>query len=245
MTGLTANDLQRYDRQIMIEEIGEKGQEKLKNSRIFIAGAGGLGAPISLYLAAAGVGTIRIVDKDKIDISNLNRQVLYGDKDIGRKKVDACMEKLTGLNQTIHIETISETITDKNTSQLVRNFDLIVDALDNFPARYLLNKAAIEASLPFFHGAVNGFEGRVTTIIPGQSACLKCMYRGPIPKEKFPVIGVTPAVIGAIQATEVIKYITGTGELLINRLLVYNGLNMSFTEFEIKKNPNCDHCSVS
>ena len=244
MTGLTANDLQRYDRQIMIEEIGEKGQEKLKKARIFIAGAGGLGAPISIYLAAAGVGAIRIVDKDRVNISNLNRQVLYGDRDIGKKKADACLEKLTGLNQAIHIEALCETITDKNIAQLVRSFDLIIDALDNFPTRYLLNKVAIEKSLPFFHGAVNGFEGRVMTIIPGQSACLRCMYRGPIPKEKFPVIGVAPAVIGAIQATEVIKYITGAGELLINRMLVYNGLDMSFTELKIKKNPNCDHCRI-
>ena len=245
MAILTANDLQRYDRQIMIEEIGEKGQERLKKARIFIAGAGGLGSPISIYLAAAGVGAIRIVDNDTVDISNLNRQVLYGDRDIGRKKTHACREKLTLLNPTIQIETLCETITEKNIYPLVENFDLIIDAMDNFSVRYILNRTAMEKSLPLFHGAVSGFEGRAMTVIPGESACLKCMNRAPVPEEKFPVIGVVPAVIGAIQATEVIKYITGAGELLTNRLLVYDGLSMRFTEFKVKKNPGCDHCSIS
>jgi adenylyltransferase/sulfurtransferase len=127
----------------------------------------------------------------------------------------------------------------------VNNFDLIIDAMDNFPTRYLLNKAALDQNIPFCHGAVSGFEGRAMTVIPGKTACLRCMYRGPIPEEKFPVIGVTPAVIGSIQATEVIKYIVGIGDLLENRLLVYNGIDMNFAEFKIKKNPNCDHCSDS
>jgi len=242
---LTADELERYDRQIMIEDIGMHGQEKLKKARVFIAGAGGLGSPISLYLAAAGVGTIRIVDRDRVDLNNLNRQVLHRDDDIGEKKVDSALTKLAGLNPSIHIETAWEIITEQNVSDLVADADLVIDAMDNFPTRYLLNKAAIDRNIPFIHGAVSGFEGRVMTIIPGKTACLRCMFRGPIPEEKFPVVGVTPAVIGSIQATEAIKYIIGIGDLLENRLLMYNGLTMNFTEFKIKKNPNCDHCSES
>lgn len=245
MAILTANELERYDRQIMMGEIGERGQEKLKNARAFIAGAGGLGSPISIYLAAAGVGTIRIVDQDRVDLSNLNRQVLHWNNDIGETKADSALAKLADLNPTINVETSCETITDKNVSHLVAGFDLIIDAMDNFPTRYLLNKAALDINIPFFHGAVRGFEGRAMTIIPGKTACLRCMYKGPIPEEKFPVIGVAPAVIGSIQATEVIKYIIGIGDLLENRMLVYDGLTMNFAEFKIKKNPNCDHCSYS
>jgi adenylyltransferase/sulfurtransferase len=245
MAILTANELERYERQIMMAEIGQRGQEKLKNTRAFIAGAGGLGSPISIYLAAAGVGTIRIVDQDRVDLSNLNRQVLHWNDDIGETKADSALAKLADLNPTINVETSCETITDKNVSHLVAGFDLIIDATDNFPTRYLLNKVALDINIPFFHGAVRGFEGRAMTIIPGKTACLRCMYKGPIPEEKFPVIGVAPAVIGSIQATEVIKYIIGIGDLLKNRMLVYDGLTMNFTEFKIKKNPNCDHCSYS
>ena len=237
---LSAHELKRYDRQIMIEEIGERGQAKLKRARVFIAGAGGLGSPISIYLAAAGVGTIRIVDHDRVELSNLNRQVLHGDEDIGASKADSGRRKLADLNPTINIETMYDTITEANVSQFAAGFDLIVDAMDNFPTRYLLNRTAIDLNIPFFHGAVSAFEGRVMTIIPGRTACLRCMYRGPIPEKKFPVIGVTPAVIGSIQTTEVIKYIIGIGELLENRMLVYNGLSMNFNEFklDIKKEKN-------
>ena len=239
---LTGDELKRYDRQIMIPGIGEKGQEKLKRARVVIAGGGGLGSPASIYLAAAGVGTIRIIDHDRVELSNLNRQVLHWDEDIGREKVNSAVEKLKRLNKGVEIEAVEETITEANISELVAGFDLIVDAMDNLPTRYLLNKAAIENNIPFFHGAVYGLEGRAMTIIPGRTACLGCVYRGPIPEEKFPVIGVTPAIIGCIQATEVIKYVTGIGKLLANRLLVYDGLNMKFTEMVVKKDPNCEHC---
>lgn len=239
---LTTEERKRYDRQIMIRGIGEEGQKKLKGARVVIAGSGGLGSPASIYLAAAGVGTIRIVDHDKVELSNLNRQVLHWDKDIGRNKVDSAADKLRQLNPYVTIEAVRETISEGNISQLVAGFDLIVDAMDNLPTRYLLNKAAIDNSIPLIHGAVYGFEGRVMTIIPGKTACLRCVYRGLIPEEKFPVIGVTPAVIACIQATEVIKYIVGVGKLLTNRLLVYDGLNMKFTELTVKRDPNCEHC---
>jgi len=239
---LTPNESERYDRQIMIGEIGPVGQEKLKSSRVVIAGAGGLGSPIAIYLTAAGIGMIRIIDHDQVALSNLNRQILHWEEDIGRKKVDSAREKLRNLNSAVEIETIGETITANNVSQLVEDYDVIVDAMDNLPTRYILNRCAIEKNVPFFHGAVNGFEGRVMTVIPGKTACLRCMYRGPVPQEKFPVIGVTPALIGIIQATEVIKYLLGIGNLLTNRLLLYNGLKIAFSEFTVNKNPNCDHC---
>jgi adenylyltransferase/sulfurtransferase len=240
---LTAEEFERYERQIIIQGFGEEGQEKLKKAKVFIAGAGGLGSPISIYLVAAGVGTVRIVDHDKVELSNLNRQVLHWEEDIGKRKIDAALDKLKRLNQGVKVDTIEETITEANVCSLVTDFDLIVDAMDNLPTRYALNKAAVEKNIPFFHGAVYGFEGRVMTIIPGQTACLMCIYRGHIPpKEKFPVLGTTPAVVGCIQATEVIKYIVGIGELLTNRLLVYDGLNLKFTEFKVKKDPKCEHC---
>ncbi len=240
---LTTNELERYDRQIMIKGFGEEGQEKLKRAKVIIAGGGGLGSPSSIYLAAAGIGMIRIVDNDKIELSNLNRQVLHWDKDIGRRKVISATEKLKELNPEVEIEAIEEMITEANVSQLVADCDLIVDAMDNLPTRYLLNKAALEKDIPFFHGAVYGFEGRTMTIIPGKTACLECAYHGATtPKEKFPVIGVTPAIIGCIQATEVIKYIVGIGELLTDKLLIYDGLNLQFTELKVKKDPNCGCC---
>lgn len=239
---LTRDELARYERQILIKGFGEEGQARLKKAKVFIAGAGGLGSATATYLAVAGVGVIRVVDHDKVELSNLNRQVLHRDEDIGKKKVESAAERLKGINPEVKVEALEEKITEANISQLVAGFDLIVDAMDNLPTRYLLNKVAIDKNIPFFHGAVNGFEGRAMTVIPGQTACLRCVYRGAIVEGKFPVIGVTPGVIGCIQATEVIKYIVGMGQLLTNRLLVYDGLNLKFTEFKVKRDPNCEHC---
>ncbi len=239
---LTPDELNRYDRQIIIEQIGPEGQEKLKRSRVAIAGVGGLGSPIAIYLTAAGIGTIRLIDHDRVSLSNLNRQILHWAEDVGKKKVLSAEKKLQKLNSEVKIEAIEETITDTNVSQLLEGCEAIVDAMDNLPTRYILNRCAIEKNLPFFHGAIRGFEGRAMTILPGKTACLRCMYRGSVPEEKFPVIGVTPAVIGSIQATEVIKYLLGIGQLLTNRLLMYDGLEALFTEFIINRNPECDHC---
>jgi len=239
---LTPSERERYDRQIMIREIGEEGQKKLKRSRVVIAGGGGLGSPIALYLVAAGIGTIRVIDHDRVALSNLNRQILHGEEDVGNRKVDSASSKLKKLNSAVTIEAVAETITESNVSGLVQGCDVIVDAMDNMPTRYLLNRCAVERKTPFFHGAVYGFEGRAMTILPGETACLRCLYRGPVPQEKFPVVGVTPAVIGSIQATEVIKYLAGAGNLLTNRLLLYDGLQMVFNEFAVNRNPDCDHC---
>jgi adenylyltransferase/sulfurtransferase len=240
---LTSHERNRYDRQISIPGFGEQGQEKLKQAKVVIAGCGGLGSPAAIYLAAAGVGTIRIIDHDKVELSNLNRQVLHWDKDIGRSKVESGQEKLSQLNKNISIEPVNETITDKNVSALIAGFDVVIDALDNLPTRFILNKAAVELGIPFIHGAVYGLEGRVMTVIPGKSACLRCLYQGMPPQQKFPVLGATPAIVGAIQATEAVKLITGIGKLLTNRLLIYDGLNMKFTELKVNLKIDCEHCA--
>jgi len=240
---LPANDLERYDRQILLREIGEKGQIKLQQTKVMIAGAGGLGSPSAIYLAAAGVGMLRIVDNDRVSLSNLNRQILHGDADINKLKVDSARHRLGQLNPQVVVETISDTITAANAAELSDGCDLLIDALDNIETRFILNQAAVMHRIPFIHGAVNGFEGRVMTIIPGKSACLRCMHRGAAPlPSKFPVIGVAPGVIGAIQATEAIKVLLNIGKPLLNRLLVYDGFNLTCREFKIKINPQCDHC---
>jgi len=239
---LTPLERQRYGRQIMIDEIGESGQEKLKAAKVFIAGAGGLGSPSSIYLAAVGVGALRIVDHDRVDVSNLNRQVLHLEGDIGRKKAESALEKLKRQNSATEVEAINDTITAENARRLVDGCDLIIDAMDNQPTRYLLNKTAVALNIPLIHGAVRGFEGRAMTVIPGRSACLRCMHRGAVPDETFPIIGFAPAAIGAVQAAEAVKYIVGIGELLTGRLLTYDALTMTFTEFRVNRNPGCDHC---
>ena len=240
---LTPDELTRYDRQIIIYGFGEEGQEKLKKAKVFVAGAGGLGSPVSIYLVAAGIGHLRIADHDAVEMSNLNRQILHWQENIGVKKVDSAADKLGRFNPDVKVEGLTETISEANADELIGDADIIVDAMDNLPTRYLLNKTAIRKNIPFVHGAVNGFEGRAMTVIPGKSACLNCIYHGvELPREKFPVIGVTPAVIGSIQATEVIKYLTGLGNLLSGRLLNYDGLSMTFSEFEVNLDPDCAHC---
>ncbi|OGO04349.1 MAG: adenylyltransferase [Chloroflexi bacterium RBG_13_54_8] len=237
---LSQQELARYERQIMMPDWGEAGQEKLKQAKIMVAGAGGLGSAVLTYLTVAGVGRIRIIDGDRVDLSNLNRQTLHSDKDIGRKKVDSAKERLEALNEDIRIEAVGQMITEENVLDLVADFP-IVDALDNLAARLLLNRVALRRNLPLFHGAVCGFEGRATTMIPGQTPCLRCLYQGVLPG-RIPVVGVTPAVIGCVQATEVIKYIIGIGELLTSRLLIYDGLSLRFSETKLRKDPDCAEC---
>ena len=237
---LRKQELERYERQILLTEWSKSGQQKLKKAKVLVAGAGGLGSAILTYLAVAGGGRIKIIDGDRVELSNLNRQMLHSDKDIGRDKVDSAKEKLEVLNPDISVEAVKATINENNVFSLVADY-MIVDAMDNLPTRLLLNRVAVKKNLPLFHGAVCGFEGRATTVIPGKTACLRCLYQGVIPG-KIPVVGVTPAIIGCIQATEVIKYILGIGELLADRLLIYDGLNMKFSEVRLKKDPNCPEC---
>ncbi len=239
---LSEEELRRYDRQIRIEGLGQEGQEKLKKARVLIAGAGGLGCPVAIYLAAAGVGHIRLVDKDTVDPSNLNRQVLHWTEDLGALKVESAASKLRRLNPYIAIEPAAITIDEGNIDGLAGDRDVIVDAMDNYATRYLLNQAAIRHRIPYIHGSIYGLEGMATTIVPGKSACLRCLFsQGPQPAV-FPVLGATPGIIGLIQAMEVVKYITGLGQLLIDRLLIFDGFDMSFREVHIRRRPDCVDC---
>jgi adenylyltransferase/sulfurtransferase len=233
-------ELERYRRQMML--FGEDGQERLKKANIFIAGAGGLGSPVSIYLAVAGVGMITIIDMDIIDGTNLNRQILHYDRDIGRKKTASAEEKLQELNPDIIINTIDVKIDASNAKKLVGNADGIVDAMDNYLTRYHLNDVAIAKQIPFFHGGIRGFYGQVTTIIPGTTPCLKCIFPKPPPREEFPVIGATAGIIGTIQSNEVIKYLTGTGDLLTNRLFIWDGMQSHAEEIRIERNLSCEAC---
>jgi molybdopterin-synthase adenylyltransferase len=233
-------ELERYRRQMML--FGEEGQEQLKKSTIVIAGAGGLGSPVALYLAVAGVGTIKIVDNDTVEQSNLNRQILHNDGDIGKKKVDSAAETLQAINPDITVWAIHTTIDKKNVKSLVGNAHGIVDAMDNFPTRYLLNDIAITKKIPLFHGAVRGFYGQAITVLPKRSACLRCIFPKAPPKEVFPVVGVTPGVIGAVQATEVIKYLLNKGNLLTNRLFIWDGMQAHADEITVVRNHLCVSC---
>jgi molybdopterin-synthase adenylyltransferase len=238
---LSERERERYKQQILL--FGEEGQERLAKAHIFIAGAGGLGSPVSLYLAVAGIGTITIVDMDVVDQSNLNRQILHTDRDIGRKKVDSAEEKLTAINPDIRIRAIDTRIDETNAAQLIGSSGGIVDAMDNYPTRYLLNDMAIQKKIPLFHGAIQGFYGQATTILPGETPCLKCIFPKAPPKEVFPVIGATPGVIGTIQATEVIKYFLKSGDLLTSRLFIWDGLLAHAEEITTGRVACCPACS--
>lgn len=237
---LSERERERYKRQMML--FGEEGQERLKKAHIFIAGAGGLGSPVSLYLAVAGVGTITIVDMDVVDQSNLNRQILHTDRDIGRKKTVSAEEKLTAINPDITVHAIDTRIDESNAAGLIGNADGIVDAMDNYPIRYLLNDVAVQKNIPLFHGAIRGFYGQATTIIPGKTPCLKCIFPKAPPQEVFPVVGATPGVIGTVQATEVIKYLLKSGDLLTSRIFVWDGLVGRGEEIYAERIPCCPAC---
>jgi adenylyltransferase/sulfurtransferase len=237
---LSERERERYKRQLML--FGDEGQERLKKAHIFVAGAGGLGSPVSLYLAVAGVGMITIVDMDAVDQSNLNRQILHFDRDIGRKKAASAEEKLREINPDITVHAIDMKIEETNAANLVGKADGIVDAMDNYPTRYLLNDVAIAKKIPLFHGGIQGFYGQATTIIPGTTPCLKCIFPKAPPKEVFPVIGVTPGFIGMVQANEVIKYLVGSGELLTNRLFLWDGMQTHAEEICVERNPACEAC---
>jgi molybdopterin-synthase adenylyltransferase len=221
---------------------GDEGQERLKKAHIVIAGAGGLGSPVSLYLAVAGIGTITIIDMDVIDQTNLNRQILHTDRDIGKKKTESAEEKLTAINQDITVHAIDARIDETNAAWLVGSADGIVDAMDNYPTRYLLNEVAITKRIPLFHGAIRGFYGQATTIIPGQTPCLKCIFPKAPPKEVFPVVGATPGVIGTVQATEVIKYFLQSGDILTSRIFIWDGLAGRAEEIAAERIPCCPAC---
>jgi molybdopterin/thiamine biosynthesis adenylyltransferase len=234
-------ELERYARQIKL--FGEEGQKKLKKASITIAGAGGLGSVSAAYLTVAGVGKLRIVDDDVVESSNLNRQILHWEKDIGKNKVESFEAKLSQMNSEVDVVVTRQRIDEANGAEIVSGSDAIVDAMDNFQTRYILNKVALQKKIPLFHGGVYGFEGQTTTIIPGKTACLRCIFPEAHPPETFPILGATCGVIGCMQATEVVKYLVGIGELLTNRLVVWDGLETRTEEFVVERNPTCEDCA--
>ena len=237
---LTLDDLERYDRQILL--FGQEAQRRLKRATVMVAGAGGLGCPVSMYLVAAGIGRIRLVDNDVVELSNLNRQVLHWEADVGRPKVDSAGRKLAAINSSVVVESIADTITEDNVLELVGDAHGIVDCLDNFPTRYALNRAARQMDIPLFHAAVYGMEARVTTIIPNETACLRCLYPAAAPPEKFPVFGAAPGIAAMVQAMEVVKYVAGLGTLLKNRLFIYDGEVARAMELTLRRDPTCPDC---
>ena len=232
----------RYGRQMLLTGWGEEGQARLNASSVFIAGAGGLGSPVSLYLAAAGVGQIRICDADEVELSNLNRQILHADRNIGELKAESARTTLEALNPTINILAYPDFLDEANVGRIVGQPDIIVDCLDNFETRYLLNAYCLQHKIPLVHGAIWGLTGQVTFIEPPHTPCLKCLFPEPPAPETFPVVGVTPGLVGCIQATEVLKYLVDLGTNLRGRLLMIDGEEIEFTIIDVDKMPACPVC---
>lgn len=245
---LSEDQKTRYSRQLCMPEIGPAGQEKLLKSSVLIIGAGGLGSPVALYLAAAGVGTIGLADCDAVDLSNLQRQILHGTDTLGVPKVDSAAARLRALNPDVHVQPYPVLVNDNNIASLIAPYDFVVECTDSFDAKYLINDACVRTGKPFCHGAVIRFYGQVMTVLPGTSACYRCAFRQPPDPEKAPdarklgVLGAVPGVIGCLQALEAIKYLTGAGDLLTNQLLTFDALSMDFETVELTKSPDCPVC---
>ena len=245
----TEDQVQRYSRHIILPNVGGAGQRKLLDSKVLVIGAGGLGSPILLYLAAAGIGTIGIVDFDKVDTSNLQRQILHTDADVDRPKVESALEHLRALNPTIEIIGHDTLLNADNVMEIMEPYDVVIDGTDNFPVHYLVNDATQFLGKPLVYGSIYQFEGQATVFMPGQDApCYRCLFPSPPPPGTVPscaeggVFGVLPGVIGAIQATEAIKLITGEGDSLVGRLLLYDALHMDFQEVKIRWDADCPVC---
>ncbi|MBM3858072.1 MAG: molybdopterin-synthase adenylyltransferase MoeB [Verrucomicrobia bacterium] len=246
---LSSEELQRYSRHLILPEVGREGQERLKAAKVLLVGAGGLGSPVAIYLAAAGVGTIGMVDFDVVDASNLQRQVLHFTSDVGKPKLQSACEKLTALNPNLAFVGHETRLTTSNALEIVRGYDVVVDGTDNFPTRYLVNDACVLSKKPNVYGSIYRFDGMASVFAPHLGGpCYRCWYPEPPPAGAVPscaeagVIGVLPGVIGNIQATEAIKLILGAGEPLLGRLLRFNALAMSFREHRIPRDPNCPLC---
>jgi adenylyltransferase/sulfurtransferase len=244
---LSLDQIRRYQRQIIMPEVGSVGQRKLLDAKVLLIGAGGLGSPSAFYLAAAGVGTVGIVDFDVVDISNLHRQILHGHADLGRPKVESAADTLRDVNPDAHIIGFNEPISSENAFDMIGQFDIVVNGSDNFPTRYLVNDACYFMKKPLVDGGIFRFEGQATVYQPG-SGCYRCLYPAPPPPGAVPscadagVLGVLPGIIGSIQAVETIKLILGQGEPLINRLMMFDSLAMEFREVRIRRDPNCPVC---
>ncbi|MFX0140920.1 MAG: ThiF family adenylyltransferase [Candidatus Hodarchaeota archaeon] len=242
---LTKEELERYNRQIIAVELGEKGQEKLKAASVLVMGLGGLGSSVSYYLAAAGIGTLGLMDMDVVSLSNLQRQIIHSTEKIGKNKTDSAFDKLSKLNPNVNYKKINEKLTPQNAVSIIKKYDFIVDCSDNFGAKFLVNDACVQEKIAFSVGGVRGFEGQLMTIIPFKSACYRCVFSSPPPPldSPLPVVGATPGFAGTIQSMEAIKYIAGLREgLLTNYLLIFDLLSMSFQKIQIKANENCPAC---
>jgi molybdopterin/thiamine biosynthesis adenylyltransferase/rhodanese-related sulfurtransferase len=246
---LTAEQRERYSRHLLIPEIGLEGQMKLLDAKVLLLGAGGLGSPAALYLAAAGVGTLGIVDNDVVDLSNLQRQVAHSNDRIGVPKTDSAEQSIHEINPDVEVRKYQARLDASNVMEIIDGYDVIVDGLDNFPTRYLLNDASVRLGIPVVSASILGFDGQLSVFAPGEGPCYRCLYPTPPPADLAPscgaagVLGVLPGVMGLLQATEVIKLVTGAGEPLIGRLLLYEALGATFTELKVRRDPDCPICS--
>ena len=242
---LSQEELERYSRQILINGFGEEGQKRLKESRIVVAGVGGLGCTASTYLACAGVGHVTIVDHETVELSNLNRQILYWVENIGEKKATSAAAKLVKLNPSIQVTALDTEIKADNARDIIKGSSVVIDGMDTFEMRSILNRACVSEAIPFIHGGIWGLNGQVTTIIPGETPCFACIYpQKPKELKPFPVFGVTPALIGIVQAIEAIKLLAGFGRLLTSKMLYINETTMDFGFRDLAKNPDCEVCGI-
>ena len=248
MVQLTDTQLDRYSRHIILQEVGPEGQEKLMNARVLVIGAGGLGSPIALYLAAAGVGCIGIVDADVVEISNLQRQVIHFSSDMQRPKVDSAAEKMYAINPDIEVKPYKTYLNASNIKEIITGYDFVLDGTDNFATKFLINDACVMAGLPFSHGGILRFDGQTMTVLPGHSACYRCSFRQPPPPDAVPscsqagVLGAIAGMLGTIQAAEALKFITGAGTLLTDTLLSFDAKTMHFRRVSLKKRSDCPLC---
>ena len=246
--GLTEEQINRYSRHIILDEVGGRGQEKLLDSKVLVVGMGGLGSSAGLYLAAAGVGTLGLVDADRVELSNLQRQVIHQTNDIGVEKVVSAAHTLRAINPDITIKIHALRATAQTITDIIQPYDFVIDGTDNFPTKFLINDACYLANIPFSHAGILRFYGHLLTVLPGQSNCCRCVFGGPPTAHTVPscaqagVLGVLPGVIGSLQATEAIKYLLGIGDLLTDTLLLYDARNMEFNRVALKKNPKCPLC---
>lgn len=246
---LTKEQKERYARHIALQEAGEEGQKRLLRGKALIIGAGGLGSPAAMYLAAAGVGTLGIADADTVDLSNLQRQIAHGTEDIGTAKVESMKETINKINPDIEVRTYQMFVGEDNIMELLAEYDFVIDATDNFTAKFLINDACVKAGKPFCHGGILHFQGQLMTYVPGQGPCYRCIFRNPPPEGAVPdcrqvgIIGAMAGVIGSLQAFEAIKYLLGAGELLTGKLLTYDALKMEFRTVKLPGHvPNCPVC---
>lgn len=245
---LTEQQIERYSRHIILEQVGGAGQEKLLSSKVLIVGAGGLGSPVGLYLAAAGVGVIGIIDADKVDLTNLHRQIIHHTEDVGVEKVVSAKAKIRSINPDVQVENYPVRARAENIREIIREYDFVIDGTDNFPAKYLINDACFFEKKPYSHAGILRFEGQIFTVLPGETVCLRCILPSPPPEGTVPtcaeagVLGVTAGVMGSLQATEAIKYLLGIGQILTNALMAYDALEMEFRKIKLNRNPKCPLC---